>query len=203
MRRNSARRRWSVARRRLRRRRPWLRRRERLPLPPRAWAEPGRRSSSPGAHRGQGCWNVGWRGGSWRGGNGGAGRGHCRRRSLRPRARHGMGAGEHALPAPGVQLPHGAHAAVQRPERRGGAQRHRGARLHETQGQRRRPTRGRTWPPFAARQEDSLSDAAGQPAVPSQPRSTSTSSPSSKTPTQHRHRPRGLPASSTWWPTSW
>ena len=29
-----------------------------------------------------------------------------------------------------VQVPHGAHAAVQRPERRGGAQRHRGARLH-------------------------------------------------------------------------
>ena len=28
--------------------------------------------------------------------------------------------------------PHGAHTAVQRPERRGGAQRHRGARLHET-----------------------------------------------------------------------
>ena len=26
------------------------------------------------AHRGQGCWNAGWRGGSWRGGNGGAGR---------------------------------------------------------------------------------------------------------------------------------
>ena len=59
---------------------------------------PGRRSSSPGARRGQGCWNAGWRGGSWRGGNGGAGRGHRRRRSLRPRARHGMGAGEHALP---------------------------------------------------------------------------------------------------------
>ena len=40
------------------------------------------------------------RGGSWRGGNGGAGRGH---RSLRPRARHGLGAGEHALPAPAGQ----------------------------------------------------------------------------------------------------
>ena len=26
------------------------------------------------AHRGRGCWNAGWRGGSWRGGNGGAGR---------------------------------------------------------------------------------------------------------------------------------
>ena len=36
-------------------------------------------------------------------GNGGAGRGHRRRRSLRPRARHGMGAGEHALPAPAGQ----------------------------------------------------------------------------------------------------
>ena len=33
-----------------------------------------------------------------------------------------------------VQLPHGAHAAVQRPERSGEAQRHRGARLHETDG---------------------------------------------------------------------
>ena len=64
---------------------------------------PGRRSSSPGARRGRGCWNAGWRGGSWRGGNGGAGRGHRRRRSLRPRARHGMGAGEHALPAPAGQ----------------------------------------------------------------------------------------------------
>ena len=42
-------------------------------------------------------------GGSWRGGNGAAGRGHCGRRSLRPRARHGLGAGEHALPAPAGQ----------------------------------------------------------------------------------------------------
>ena len=55
------------------------------------------------AHRGRGCWNAGRRGGSWRGGNGGAGRGHCGRRSLRPRARHGLGAGEHALPAPAGQ----------------------------------------------------------------------------------------------------
>ena len=37
----------------------------------------GGRSSSPGAHRGRGCWNAGWRGGSWRGGNGGAGRWAC------------------------------------------------------------------------------------------------------------------------------
>ena len=57
---------------------------------------------------------------------------------------------------PDVQLPHGAHAAVQRPERRGGAQRHRGARLHETHGRvcdllgQRRGLLG------AARQEDSL-----------------------------------------------
>ena len=50
-------------------------------------------------HRGRGCWNAGWRGGSW---CGGAGRGHCGRRSLRPRAWHGLGAGEHALPAPGA-----------------------------------------------------------------------------------------------------
>ena len=40
-------------------------------------------------------------GGSWRGG--GAGRWACRRRSLRPGARHGLGAGEHALPAPAGQ----------------------------------------------------------------------------------------------------
>ena len=39
----------------------------------------------------------------WRGGNGGAGRWACRRRSLRPRTRHGLGAGEHALPAPAGQ----------------------------------------------------------------------------------------------------
>ena len=48
---------------------------------------------SPSAQWGRGCWNVGWRGRSRRGGNGGAGRGHRRRRSLRPRARHGLGAG--------------------------------------------------------------------------------------------------------------
>ena len=64
---------------------------------------PGRRGRCPGAHRGRGCWNAGWRGGSWCGGNGGAGRGHCGRRSLRPRAWHGLGAGEHALPAPAEQ----------------------------------------------------------------------------------------------------
>ena len=39
---------------------------------------------------------AGWRG--WRGGNGGTGCGHCRRRGLRPGLRHGLGAGEHALP---------------------------------------------------------------------------------------------------------
>ena len=33
-----------------------------------------------------------------------------------------------------VQLPHGAHAAVHGASGRGGAQRHRGARLHETHG---------------------------------------------------------------------
>ena len=97
----SARRRWSVAQ-----RRPWLRRRVRLPLPPRSLrvpGGPGRRGRCPGAHRGRGCWNAGCRGGSWCGGNGGAGRGHCGRRSLRPRAWHGLGAGEHALPAPAGQ----------------------------------------------------------------------------------------------------
>ena len=79
------------------------------------------------------------------GGNGGAGRGHCGRRSLRPRAWRGLGAGEHAL-------------------------RHRGARLHETHGrvcdflgQRRGlqdPLAGQPGqdvaPISAARQEDSL-----------------------------------------------
>ena len=35
---------------------------------------------------------------------------------------------------PGVQLPHGAHAAVHGASGRGGAQRHRGACLHETHG---------------------------------------------------------------------
>ena len=45
---------------------------------------PGRRSSSTGAHRGRGCWNVGWRGGSWRGGNGGVGRARPRRTSGPP-----------------------------------------------------------------------------------------------------------------------
>ena len=64
---------------------------------------PGRRGRCFGAHRGRGCWNVGWRGGSRRGGNGGAGRGHCGRRSLRAGARHGMGPREHALPAPAGQ----------------------------------------------------------------------------------------------------
>ena len=44
--------------------------------PPRVWAAfgylGGRRGRCPGAHRGRGCWNAGWRGGSWCGGNGGA-----------------------------------------------------------------------------------------------------------------------------------
>ena len=74
--------------------------------------------------------------------------------------------------------------AVQRFERRGGAQRHRGARLYETHGrvcnllgQQRGlqdPLAGKCGadvaPIGAARQENSLrADAAGQPAVPSQP----------------------------------
>ena len=104
--RGSARRRWSAARRPLRRRRPWLR--ARLPLPPRAWAEP---LGTWGAwQKGPLPWRPPrarllerWLARSWRGGNGGAGRGHRRRRSLRPRARHGLGAGEHALPAPAGQ----------------------------------------------------------------------------------------------------
>ena len=58
----------------------------------------------------------------------------------------------------------GAHAAVQRPERRGGAQRHRGARLHETHGRQRRGSKihslanpGQDVAPIgAARQKDSL-----------------------------------------------
>ena len=61
---------------------------------------------------------------------------------------------------PGVQLHHGAHAAVQRPERRGGAQRHRGARLHG-----RRPPSARRGRRTASLQY---------------PHNTSTSSPSSR-----------------------
>ena len=83
--------------------------------------------SSPGAHRGRGCWNAGWRGGSWRGGNGGAGRGHRRRRSLRPRARHGLGAGEHALPAPAGQRGRG---RAGRPVRQQHERRHAASALH-------------------------------------------------------------------------
>ena len=47
------------------------------------------------AHGGRGCCH----GGSWRSGNSRVGRGARRRRSLRPGPRHGLGAGEHVLPA--------------------------------------------------------------------------------------------------------
>ena len=87
---------------------------------------------------------------------------------------------------PGVQLPHGAHAAVHGASGRGGAQRHRGARLHETHGsvrdflgQRRGLQDPLAGQPGAGRgphrrgeaggQPPGVSDAAGQPAVPSQP----------------------------------
>ena len=88
---------------------------------------PGRRGRCPGAHRGRGCWNAGRRGGSWRGGNGGAGRGHCGRRSLRPGARHGLGAGEHALPAPAGQRGRG---RAGRPVRQQHERRHSASALH-------------------------------------------------------------------------
>ena len=55
---------------------------------------PGRRSSSPRTHSGRGCWNAGCHGRSRRSGDGRVGRGTRRRR-----ARHGLIAGEHALPA--------------------------------------------------------------------------------------------------------
>ena len=69
----------------------------------------------------------------------------------------------------------GAHAAVQRPERRGGAQRHRGARLHETHG---RVCDVTFWDNDAGSKihllagagrgtASGVSDAAGQPAIPS------------------------------------
>ena len=90
---------------------PWI---SRTAKPPRSAARrAGQQRAGAALHHGPsaqhcrrragGCWNAGWRGGSWRGGNGGAGRGHRRRRSLRPCARHGLGAGEHALPAPAGQ----------------------------------------------------------------------------------------------------
>ena len=60
---------------------------------------PGRRGRCFGAHGGRGCWSDGCHGGSRRSGNGRVGRGTRRRRSLRPGPRHGLGAGEHALPA--------------------------------------------------------------------------------------------------------
>ena len=64
-----------------------------------------------------------------------------------------------------VQLPHAAHAAVQRPEQRGGTQRHRGARLHETHGRvcdfLGQPPKSTCWPgqdvaPIGAAKQDSL-----------------------------------------------
>ena len=60
---------------------------------------PGRRSSGPRTHGGRGCWSDGCHGRSWRSGDGRVGCGTRRRRSLRPGPRHGLGAGEHALPA--------------------------------------------------------------------------------------------------------
>ena len=95
--------------------------------------------------------------------------GLCAGRVLQPRAP--------LRKVPGVQLPHGAHAAVQRPKQRGGAQRHRGARLHETHkrvcGDNDAGSKihllanlGQDVAPIGA---PGVSDAAGQPAVPSQP----------------------------------
>ena len=99
------------------------------PQPPRAWAEPLIT---------WGAWQKGplpWRPlrarllerWSWRGGNGGAGRGHCGRRSLRAGPRHGLGAGEHALPAPAGQRGRG---RAGRPVRQRYERRHAAAALH-------------------------------------------------------------------------
>ena len=88
---------------------------------------PGRRSSSPRTHGGRGCWSDGCHGGSRRGGNGGVGRGHCRRRSLRPRARHGLGPREHALPTSAGQRGRG---RAGRPVRQQHERRHSASALH-------------------------------------------------------------------------
>ena len=106
--------------------------------------------------------------------------------------------------------------AVQRPERRGGAQRHQGARLHETHGrvcdllgQRKIHLLANPGQDVAHRrgeaggQPPAFADAAGQPAVPSQPHEGSLRAlPLPLRPrghlrrhgAQHRHWPRGLPA---------
>ena len=59
--------------------------------------------------------------------NGGAGRWACRRRSLRPRTRRGLGAGEHALPAPAGQRGRG---RAGRPVRQQHERRHTAPALH-------------------------------------------------------------------------
>ena len=65
--------------------------------------------------------------GSWRSGNGRVGRGTCRRRSLRPGPRHGLGAGEHALPASAGQRGRG---RAGRPVRQQHERRHAAPALH-------------------------------------------------------------------------
>ena len=59
--------------------------------------------------------------------DGGAGRGHRRRRSLRPGPRHGLGAGEHALPASAGQRGRG---RAGRPVRQQHERRHAASALH-------------------------------------------------------------------------
>ena len=114
----SARRRWSVAQ-----HRPWRRRqlrpqrRERWPLPPRAWAEP--LATCPRTHGGRGCWSDGCHGGSWRGG--------WLWDCLRPGPRHGLGAGEHAFPASAGQRGRG---RAGRPVRQQHERRHAAPALH-------------------------------------------------------------------------
>ena len=66
-------------------------------------------------------------GGSWRSGNGRVGRGTRRRRSLRPGPRHGLGAGEHALPALAGQRGRG---RAGRPVRQQHERRHAAPALH-------------------------------------------------------------------------
>ena len=88
---------------------------------------PGRRGRCFGAHSGRGCWSDGCHGRSWSGGDGWVGCGACRRRSLRPGPRHGLGAGEHALPASAGQRGRG---RAGRPVRQQHERRHAAPALH-------------------------------------------------------------------------
>ena len=90
-------------------------------------AEEGEVAEGVRTHGGRGCWSDGCHGGSWRSGNGRVGRGTRRRRSLRPGSRHGLGAGEHALPASAGQRGRG---RAGRPVRQQHERRHAAPALH-------------------------------------------------------------------------